>query len=659
MLYDRDPSRLRSLLLYGIGSQDMRHITHSLPILPTRECSTEAYMYSVSQSYCSDSYFAMLEDSFNPTTLWYQQPLIAVGRIPVGTPSEALNINAKIRRFITTPAWQRAANTAVYIADNNDGGQYTESIDAIAENIASRTASVTFKDYVDLFPAGYSVPMPQLNSRVRAQIEDGVGFVHYMGHSAYSGFVTGEYGITSSNLHNYSNETLPIFILSTCNLGQFDGVRSTLGSTALAVANGAVACMVYSRESWARGNENSHTIIGNNIAAAHNGITLGEFWLKIRKECLVYHRQNARYAINDLNRNLLGDPELPLRFPDRIATIHRVLSTGSDSTTVAALTPVKFNGEICDSLGNRLSDFNGTVTLQAFQEGIVTTTRGLRDSSAKGKEIVCGSVSLAKATAEVADGCYEITLTIPQQSDSCALRITAYAESADTRTAAVGELSGLALTTSEDATDDTIAPDITSFYAATEENVVTSADEKLYAEIAADPSGIALGAMPLENALHVAVDGKTVGNAVGHASTLTDGSARVEMPIGSLPDGRHTATISVSDNCGNRTESTITFEVAMATATATLRCLTDVARDYAQLEWEHSYRTTVPEATVIVTDRSGNTVANVKTTDTQWQWDLKDLKGKAVDNGTYTASVLTSDGRRYTASAPVTFTVLR
>jgi flagellar hook assembly protein FlgD len=45
--------------------------------------------------------------------------------------------------------------------------------------------------------------------------------------------------------------------------------------------------------------------------------------------------------------------------------------------------------------------------------------------------------------------------------------------------------------------------------------------------------------------------------------------------------------------------------------------------------------------------------------DTEWQWNLTDLNGKPVSNGTYTASVLTTDGRRYTASAPVTFTVLR
>ena len=40
----------------------------------------------------------------------------------------------------------------------------------------------------------------------------------------------------------------------------------------------------------------------------------------------------------------------------------------------------------------------------------------------------------------------------------------------------------------------------------------------------------------------------------------TDGSAVISMPVGNLADGRHTATLSVSDNAGNRSMSDVTFE---------------------------------------------------------------------------------------------------
>jgi hypothetical protein len=663
MLYDRNPSRLRSLLIYGAGSQDMRHITHALPIIPVRECSTDAYMFSASQSFCTDSYYAMLSDSYNPSSIWHQAQMIAVGRIPVSTPLEAANINSKIRRFMLNPEWQRVANTSIYISDNVDGGQYNDAIENISANISSRTGSTTFKDYIDLFPSDYSTASPQLNTRLTTQINEGVGFVHYIGHSDYDGLVSGIYGITSQRVRRYTNEALPIFVLSTCNLGQFDGVRSTLGMTLMTSPNAAVACMVYARESWAKGNEDSHTIMSKRLAAAHGGMSLGELWLAFRKECIDLHRSSTRYSINDLNFNLLGDPEMPLRFPTYHATIALTGKTSSeganDSVSVTALTPLSVTGEVCDSLGNRLTDFNGTVTLQVMQEGIVATTRGLRDNTTKGKEITCGSISLTKVTADVIDGAYKTSLTIPQQCDSCDIRIIAYAESADMSTAATGELSGLTLTTPADASDDTTAPVITTFYAGTEENVVTSATAKLHAEIAPDKSGIALGTMPLENVLHLSIDGQIVGNAVGYAKACADGTAIVEMPVGSITDGRHTATVSICDNCGNRSESTITFEVAMAKVAATLRCLTDVARESALFELEHSYLSTTPEATIIITDRRGATVANAKMNDTEWQWNLTDLNGKPVSNGTYTASVLTTDGRRYTASAPVTFTVLR
>lgn len=661
MLYDRDPQKLRSLLIYGAASYDMRHITHAMPILPVRECSNETYMYSASQSYCTDSYFAMVADNYNPNTIWHQYPLLAVGRIPAHTPEQAAIVNDKIRRFMITPHWQRAANRSIFIADNVDNGQYHASLDLVTQNIAKRNGDVTIKDYIDFFPNDYKQPVPQLNADISRRIHDGVGFVHYVGHSSYEGFVTGDYGITSKEAHNYTNETLPVMILSTCNLGHFDGPRSTLGVSTLLASNASIANIAYSRESWARGNENAHDIIGRHLAEAKNGMTLGELWLNIRTECVRFHMSSTRYSINDINRNLLGDPELPLRFPEWNVK----LSLAENPTTeLKPLSPIKISGEICDTLGNLVTDFNGKATIEVMLEGIPKTTRGIRDSNAKGMTYICGSVPVAKIATEVTGGKYDATIIIPRQNDGNDIRFIVYAETDDMTHAAIGELEGLTLTApGDDIVPDTSAPDITDFYAGTLENynIVTRPTDLLSATIAPDPSGIAIGTMPLETAIRLSIDGKIVENAAARCIPNPDGSVTMEIPVGPLADGRHSATLSISDNAANRTESTISFEVVSDEVSASLRCITAVARDNARFEWEHTYISTDPEMNIIITDRRGTTVANAKvdSAEGQWEWNMRDIKGKPVDNGTYSASILATDGIRYTSSPAVTFTVLR
>lgn len=661
MLYDRDPKKLRSLLLYGTGSYDMRHITHSMPILPVRECSQDAYMFSPSQSYCADSYFAMLDDNYNPNTIWHQYPRIAVGRLPIHTPEQAMLVNDKIERFITTPHWQRAANTSLFVADNVDEGQYHKSLDEVAEEIGVRPGELLFKDYVDFFPDDYNKSKsPQLNSSISSHIHEGIGFLHYMGHSSYDGFVTGVYGVTSEEARKYTNSSLPIFILSTCNLGHFDGPQSTLGVASMLAPNAAIAAITYARESWARGNENSHAIIGRHLSSAKSGMTLGELWLNIRTECVKYHMSSTRYSINDLNRNLLGDPELPLRFPEYKATLSLL---DDASTELTPLSSLKISGTVCDGNGNTVSDFDGKVQIRALLEEIPMTTRGIRDKEAKGMTYMCGSIPVSTTTADIKGGAYNATMVLPDGLGSNKIRFALYAESTDMTRAAVGELDGFSVVPSSSAIDnpDTSAPEIVEFFVASPQNIATRKTDTIKAVISADPSGIALGASPLETSLNLSIDGKSIDNATRHYTVETDGSVTLTAPIGPLADGRHCAELSVSDNAGNRSQRSISFEVVTADVSATLQCLTEIARDKATFMWEHTYMSTEPEINIIITDRRGHTVANtrINSGDESWDWNLHDMNGAPVANGTYRASIIATDSLRYTSSSPVTFTVLR
>ncbi len=658
MLYDREPSKLRSLLLYGAASYDMRHITHSMPILPVRECSQDLYMYSTVQSYCTDSYFGMLNDNYNPNLIWHQYTQIAVGRLPVHTPELASMVNDKIRRFMTTPHWMRAANKSIYIADNVDDAQYTEAIDQIATTISTRPGSLTHKNYVDFFPNDYTNPLPQLNRSVANHIHEGVGFVHYIGHSNYEGFVTGKYGITSQAATGFSNETMPISILSTCNLGHFDGTLEAFAISSLLSKNAMIANIAYSRESWAKGNETSHKIIAKHIASATSGTTLGQLWLEMQSDCIKENITSTRYSINDLNRNLLGDPELPLHFADYEASINLT----DNLSELPTLTPVRITGQIIDKTGSVASDFNGKIDLTVTIEHITTTTRGIRDANSGGKTYLCGSIPVAKVTAEITEGNYETTLILPQQPKSAKLRIVAYAETPDYTYSATGELKNITVSDAETSRiTDTTPPSITYFYVGTPDNRVSSPDAAIHACIHDDISGIATCPSPLEIAMHADIDGNEIDNARSYCRIDTDGSAYFDIPVGSLPDGSHTVTISLCDNSGNRIVKSVDFEVMSAEMSISLQCLTKINRDNALFEWTHNYLSTDPTVNIIIFDKCGNTVANIlqPSSSSQWEWNLLDQNGNPVENGTYTASAMATDGLRYASSPEITFIVLR
>lgn len=660
MLYDRDPARLRSLLLYGAASYDMRGITHSAPVLPNRQCSQEQYMYNVVQSYSADSYYGMLNDSYNPLTPWRECPQIAVGRLPVTSPEECLRVNEKVNRFITTPNWRRASQRHMLICDNVDDMQYSECMEVIADTLALRPATSVHKNYADFFPKDYHRARPTLNALVAQQVDEGIGFIHYLGHSDRLGLVDGNYGITAREVSRWTNSTLPIALLSTCTLGRHDAPYATLGPQMVLAPNGAIAVLGYARESWAIGNYDMHRAIAREIAHTDRALTLGELWLNTRRKVNDLHIYSTRYSINDLNYTLLGDPELPLPLPSPTMAVK--LAPGLQST-LSPLNRLVAEAVIQSADGVRDTTFSGTAYVSLLQEEIPTPLRGLRQPSVKGHIYKCGSRLVAQCTLPVKAGRADISLIVPTLNDGAKLRLAIHAESADGALMSAGQLTGLNYSTPADGGENALftPPAIASLRVGGSDNVATRPTDMISAEITPGTAGMALsGATPgIES--RIVIDGNITRNIQAYTHSNPDGTISLSAPIGSLPDGRHTATLSVVDNAGNRAESTATFEVVTASVTVGLECLTPVARDKATFAVTHSYLSTDPKVTILIADRRGVTVARAALTASEgaeWSWDLRDLSGQPLPAGTYTATALTTDELRYGSSSSVTFTIL-
>ncbi|MEL7160767.1 MAG: C25 family cysteine peptidase, partial [Bacteroidota bacterium] len=150
MLHERDAS-LRYVLLFGDGSFDHRNIlelgTNFLPSYQHTGQPTEV------RSFPADDFFGIFGAASNG------QPLepdlnVSVGRLPVKTSDEAVQLVAKLIRYDTDPGALGDWRTRMaFVGDDEDGGKHTIDVDRVADAVAARKPDLNFdKLYFDLFP---------------------------------------------------------------------------------------------------------------------------------------------------------------------------------------------------------------------------------------------------------------------------------------------------------------------------------------------------------------------------------------------------------------------------------------------------------------------------------------------------------------------------
>ena len=126
MYYDRaeeDESLMpKYLLLFGDASYDYKNIefgdSNNQNFVPAYESLTSI---ETQKTYCSDDYFAILDDDEGQNLNGNNQLLdIAVGRLPVKTASEAQAVVDKIKHYVTKETFGAWRNELTFIADDQD-----------------------------------------------------------------------------------------------------------------------------------------------------------------------------------------------------------------------------------------------------------------------------------------------------------------------------------------------------------------------------------------------------------------------------------------------------------------------------------------------------------------------------------------------------------
>lgn len=658
MFYDRNPEQFKYVILYGGGSFDNRHLVYGDDSwLLTYQCETPAYMSYATKAFTADCFWGMINDNFTPGSILSAESCIAVGRLPVLNTSNAIDVNKKLISYLKNPPLDNSRNSATLLADAGDpsaANAHQKQVEEIASNIATLSPNTVInKPYCDLYPwvAGASKDSKTLLTKA---LNGGIAFLGYAGHGN-SSVLSGSQLYSKSDVIANKYQTPPFVFLSTCNALSFDQNGNGIGEEfILNPDGGAIGIIAAGREVYQEHNQKWYLSFINQFFTASPGDTQGDVYRKARNYIIDKYSSDA--VLNSLNYNFMGDPAIPMYVPEyQIATTSISGYNISDSTTPVTVYPLANNsisGKIVDANGNIISDFNGTIYISVYDSPYTLQTIG-QVSNNTPMPITLDDRCISQAIANVDGGQFSTSIVIPKSTTpDNASRIVYYAVSDDKNHQATGNFNQMIITQYDEdkAIADTDAPIISQIYLDSPENTdgaIVNASTTLYAIIEPDASGLCISGSKVESNSRLVLDGnRSYSSTSGTLNLAADGSYSFEFPLNGLSDGKHTLTLIIADNAGNRAERTIHFTVINRNAQATLSIKESPARTEATFSLDHNFKYE-PTGRLVIEDASGNTIFSKSDVKFPFTWNLNDASGNMIADGVYNCYVILSGEKQY------------
>jgi hypothetical protein len=399
------------LLLFGDGSFDYKHrIPHNTNFVPTYQ-SDESLVYT--KSYVSDDYFGLLDDDegFDCNGILD----IGIGRFPVSTKEQAKSAVDKLENYLSKnkKVMRNWRNDICFIADDQDGNLHLKQANQLINIVDTIPAwFVTHKVFSDAYTKIQTTDgkrFPEVNEKIRKQVDKGALIVNYTGHGGLVGWAE-ERILDVPTIRAWENiDNLPLFITATCEFSRFDDPEfiSAGEHTFLNEKGGAIALMTTTRLAFAAANIIVNRRIYLHLMEKENGQypRLGD---------LVRMSKNPSSSFY-LNFTLLGDPALRLAYPQHkvITTNVSNKSSGQAADTVYAMSLITIQGEIVDDSGNQLPDFNGYLYPKLYDKPTKYSTLG-NDVGSYPVDFYLSDKILYAGKISVIKGHFEFTVQIPK-----------------------------------------------------------------------------------------------------------------------------------------------------------------------------------------------------------------------------------------------------
>ncbi len=667
MLYDRDNSKFKNLLLMGTGSFDNREIMGQHPDDLLTYQSDNSNIENT--SFTSDDFFGLLDDN-SGTNIPNDKLRIGVGRITCADADEARSDVDKIVEYYANPDYGVWRNNTLVSSDSPDQGEYMFQGQGYQNQIEEdlHTGMHVSTVHNSMYPRStlepsFAVARKTATEAKRAMsnyLKSGAYFATYVGHAGPSSFTKQNRMWTTGDVARTRYPHYPIFSTACCDVAHYD--NDTRGIAELMFHKrdgGAIALLTSSRMVLASQNDRLNQYFINALFSYdRKGVmpTLGEAY---RDSKLGFTSANA----NKMSFFLLGDPAMKVNYPIsrfNITSVNGTDMTGSQTAQITPLSRFEIKAQVVDEEGNIDTGFNGDATVSLYDKEKVFTTLsffGFGD-----RDIYVDRPKLAEITGHVTNGMFTGTMIAPRVTlehlnDTLMMLIRVYAHKTGSDYMVNGFTKRVMMMPFNESTaiNDNEAPVITAMYmndAATfADGSVVAPNSVLYIS-ASDNEGISMQSNSVANTMKLQLDGgkQSYEDVVCYA-TADDGGkvVKIEFPVSNLTVGLHTLTYTVSDMLGNQASRTISFVVGQGSAA-------DLVADKmpAFLDSDNMISIDVktelsvlPEMTVRITDALGRLVWMTNAGSFPVTWDMKDMNGNKVPAGLYRYFGTYNDGVNY------------
>ena len=671
MLYDRNPGKLKNLLIFGGGTIDNRgvlgDVKGSLLTYQTVNCNTEDF------SYTSDDFYGMLADN-SGNNIASDKLSIGVGRMNCNNMDEAVNDVDKLVEYYANPDYGVWRNNSLVFTDDskNNKGEFTFQGEGYRYQLDNKNTGMHAMsvhgaqyprdsvNYAYMSGSGLSaMPATTAKEQLTHCLKSGVYFGIYTGHAGSIGFTKAIDMWNNGDVMSTSYHHQPIIVTSCCNVAHFDYGRPGVAELMYHKRDGgAIALVTASRMVLSGDNDALSTRFINQMFSHHETgkfLTLGEA-LRLAKHQMGYTNYNKMKFF------LLGDPAIKINYPVSRFNIVKVNNTDvTDTTARAQLRPLKrftVEAQVMNNDGQLDNTFNGDVTMTLYDKAVLfNTMSGTSLGSIVQRDIYFNRDKLGEVTGRVENGIFRGTMVVPRtvkaSNENVLLRVYAHQDNSSVMVNGFTQQVVMLPYSASSALNDTEAPVIDAMYINDESSFTDGAmvGSKSMAYItASDNEAIDLQIGSVTNGLNLMLDGgrPSFDDIASYVTAGQDGkSISVNYPLEDLSEGLHTLTFTVSDLMGQRASRTITFMVGQKGAST---LVADKLPVYRGETVNFDVESTVdgsPEYVVRVTDAVGNLVWKTTTTSFPVSWPVIDMKGQKVPAGLYRYFGTYNDGKNH------------
>lgn len=590
MLYDKavtEEEKPKYLLLFGGGTFDNRFIEKNFWSETDKKVMLLTYQSEQSlfetQSYVTDDYMGFLDDS-SGANLANDKLDISIGRLPVRSEQEAIDIVEKIRKYIADGDLGIWESNITFVADDAVAGtnstllekRHMSESELLANYVESKYPEFyVSKIYEDMYErvkgSDGSATYPDATFALLEKIKAGTLALNFIGHGSTTSW-THENLLVLDDIKAMTNTKLPLWITATCDFSRFDAVRRSGGEEALSNKNGgAIALFSTVRVVLMANNKIINDNIIQHLFEQQNGrpARLGDIIRQAKSE------ENLKGDLNKLKFLLLGDPALRLAYPGdaykvEVSEINGIETSSNDDINLRALDEVVIKGQVVNKSGNIVTNFNGTLESIVFDAMQKLKSRGNTATTTNdnvAQDYIDYPSRLFAGKTEIKDGTFEIRFMVTKDiiDNGAKGKMVFFAYDSDKKNKAQGDFLDYTVGgTNPNAIPENNPPVISKLYL-NDENFKSGGTVNnipiLYAEVS-DDSGINLTAG--EHNISMLLDGVEEFDLtpffVYNENSHTTGTIQYYMPL--LENGKHTLEFKVWDIWNNMAKETITFVVS-------------------------------------------------------------------------------------------------